>query len=181
MRKEHFCTTETPQNITEISRKCHGKSRKITENHGKSRNGFFMPITEIVESLAALDERQQVAAVCRELVEIPISDCTGIVIMQFKRCHWKHKEFLRTYNIGNWMTTLLWERCVDTMDREWRRSVKATLHHTHMRVKNEVQHICDSQHMFCLSCLSITFSYASSMAPLWKSPVGSLLMLIPCL
>ena len=40
MPKEHFCTTETPQKITEISRKCHGKSRK----------GFFMPITEIVES-----------------------------------------------------------------------------------------------------------------------------------
>ena len=50
MRKEHFCTTETPQKIPEItpqkitgiSRKCHGKSRKITEgvfyaNHGNSR------------------------------------------------------------------------------------------------------------------------------------------------
>ena len=55
MRKEHFCTTETPQTITEISRKCHGKSRKITENHGKSRKGFFMPITEIVESLHVVD------------------------------------------------------------------------------------------------------------------------------
>ena len=44
MHKEHFCTTETPQKITEISRKYHGKSRKITENHGKSRKiteGFF--------------------------------------------------------------------------------------------------------------------------------------------
>ena len=44
MHKELFCTTETPQKITEISRKCHGKSRKITENHGKSRKiteGFF--------------------------------------------------------------------------------------------------------------------------------------------
>ena len=47
MHKEHFCTTETPQKITEISRKItenHGKSRKITENHGKSRKimeGFF--------------------------------------------------------------------------------------------------------------------------------------------
>ena len=51
MHKEHFCTTETPQKITEISRKYHGKSRKITENHGKSRKGFFRPITEIVESL----------------------------------------------------------------------------------------------------------------------------------
>ena len=63
MHKEHFCTTETPQKITEISRKYHGKSRKITENHGKSRKitenhgksrkGFFRPITEIVESLQA--------------------------------------------------------------------------------------------------------------------------------
>ena len=54
MHKEHFCTRETPQKITEISRKItenHGKSRKITENHGKSRKGFFMPITEIVEAL----------------------------------------------------------------------------------------------------------------------------------
>ena len=51
MHKEHFCTTETPQKITEISRKCHGKSRKITENHGRSRKGFFMPITEILEAL----------------------------------------------------------------------------------------------------------------------------------
>ena len=44
MHKEHFCTTETPQKITEISRKYHGKSRKITENHGKSQKiteGFF--------------------------------------------------------------------------------------------------------------------------------------------
>ena len=57
MRKEHFCTTETPQKITEMPRKItenHGKSRKITENHGKSRKGFFMPITEIVESLVFL-------------------------------------------------------------------------------------------------------------------------------
>ena len=45
MHKEHFSTTETPQKITEISPKCHGKSRKITE-------GFFQaPITEIVEAL----------------------------------------------------------------------------------------------------------------------------------
>ena len=49
MHKEHFCTTETPQKITEN----HGKSRKITENHGKSRKGFFMPIAEIVEALVA--------------------------------------------------------------------------------------------------------------------------------
>ena len=56
MHKEHFCTTETPQKITEISRKYHGKSRKITENHGKSRKGFFRPITEIVESLVSLRE-----------------------------------------------------------------------------------------------------------------------------
>ena len=35
MHKEHFCTTETPQKITEISRKCHGKSRTIAENHGR--------------------------------------------------------------------------------------------------------------------------------------------------
>ena len=44
MHKEHFCTTETPQKITEISRKYHGKSRKITDNHGKSpkiTEGFF--------------------------------------------------------------------------------------------------------------------------------------------
>ena len=34
-----------------VPRKHHGKSRKITENHGKSRKGFFRPITEIVESL----------------------------------------------------------------------------------------------------------------------------------
>ena len=61
MHKEHSCTTETPQKITEISWKCHGKSRKITENHGKSRKitenhgksrkGFVRPITEIVEAL----------------------------------------------------------------------------------------------------------------------------------
>ena len=51
MHKKLFCTTEKPQKITEISRKCHGKSRKITENHGKSRKGFFRPITEIVEAL----------------------------------------------------------------------------------------------------------------------------------
>ena len=53
MHKELFCTTETPQKITEISRKCHGKSRKITENHGKSRKGFSRPITEIVEALCS--------------------------------------------------------------------------------------------------------------------------------
>ena len=44
MRKEPFSTTETPQKITEISQKCHGKSCKITENHAKSwkiTEGFF--------------------------------------------------------------------------------------------------------------------------------------------
>ena len=51
MHKEHFCTTEAPLKTTEISWKCHGKSRKITENHGKSRKDFFMPITEILEAL----------------------------------------------------------------------------------------------------------------------------------
>ena len=35
MHTEQFCTTETPQKIMEISWKCHGKSRKITENHGR--------------------------------------------------------------------------------------------------------------------------------------------------
>ena len=40
MHKEHFCTTEPPQKITEMLRKCHGKSRKITEGffHATHRN-----------------------------------------------------------------------------------------------------------------------------------------------